>query len=221
MNNVREKCPLTVAQTMHNAVHCWLLDRSIVPVVRLVARLPRELCVLSRARCVFDRERAVRTVGSVARAAALLVCALMCVPRPVVRVPSNLSLTRACHVGCERKHLSQHHPWKTLSRDKIFCRDRNVPPLGRLYRNTRRPLLRQRSRGRYVTTGLCLVTLVRSRSCVRTRSCLTRHYESVTRVRCALSRPNCYVATQGLLALTTPCCDTKDPVATLKTLSQH
>ena len=38
--------------------------------------------------------------------------------------------------GLRQKNiLSQHYPWN-------FCRNRNVPPLGKLYRDIRRPLLR-------------------------------------------------------------------------------
>ena len=47
----------------------------------------------------------------------------------------------ALWVAIEKHHVATP-PLKTLLRHKFFCRDRNVPPLGKLCRDTRRPLSR-------------------------------------------------------------------------------
>ena len=91
------------------------------------ARLPCSHSRACHARTMLMVARAMRAGCSITRTAPSLVIALMRVPRLVVLAPST---------------LSQHHPWKTLSRHKIFYPDQNVPPLGKLCRDTRRPLSR-------------------------------------------------------------------------------
>ena len=40
----------------------------------------------------------------------------------------------------KKKHPIATPPLETLSRHKVLCRDKNVPPMGKLCRDTRRPL---------------------------------------------------------------------------------
>ena len=56
-------------------------------------------------------------------------------PRPVMRVQCPVACP-GFPCGSQQKNiLSQHHPWN-------FCHYRNVPPLGKLYHDMRRPLSR-------------------------------------------------------------------------------
>ena len=100
-----------------------------------VVRLSRALCELSCA-------HAVCTGSSVARTTPPLVRALMRVLRPILRVSNALSRGQAWLQVTTEKHPVATPPWKTLSRHKILCHDRNIPPLGKLYYDTRRPLSR-------------------------------------------------------------------------------
>ena len=63
-----------------------------------------------------------------------LVCALVRVPRPVAH--------EGLVYGLRKKGSITTPSLETLSRHKVFCHDRNSPPLGKLCHDTRRPLLR-------------------------------------------------------------------------------
>ena len=80
--------------------------------------------------------RVVPTVGSVTHTAPPLVRTLMHVPRLVMRAPNALSHAQAWFVGLDWKLFVATPPLQTLSRHKIFYRDRNGPVLGKLCRVT-------------------------------------------------------------------------------------
>ena len=116
--------------TQHNALLATgqvCRDRvPVAPVVHAVVRLSRGRC----AHGIF-----------VAHSVPPLMRALIYVPRPVVCLrPAPNRVCRPALWVVTEKHPIATPPWKTLSRHKIFYRDRNVPPLGKLCCNTRRPL---------------------------------------------------------------------------------
>ena len=109
--------------------------------------------------------------GFVARATPLLVRARAsehaqaCHASPApyrVRMP-------ALWVAIEKHHVATP-PLKTLSRHKFFYRDRNVPPLGKLCCDTRRPL----SRPKPGTTSNPIATLDFCRDTGSTNLCRNR-----------------------------------------------
>ena len=86
--------------------------------------------------------RTVRAIGSIVHTDPPLVRTLMLVPRLVVRPPNALLHVKARSVGHDRKLFEVTPPLQTLSRHKIFCRNRNNLALGKPCRDTRGSLSR-------------------------------------------------------------------------------
>ena len=155
---------------------------------RACRTLSLEHCAHGHAHCVCWRFHSTHSTAVNARAHARAQACHASAQHPVVHA--------GLLYGSRQKNtLLQHHPWKTLSRHKIFYRDKNVPPLGKLYRDTRRPLSSP--------------SLASPKPCCDTEF-LSRHKadKSLLRQRRPLSRPK-------------PPNMPRNSVATRRSLSQH
>ena len=99
-------------------------------------------------------------------------------------------------MGYNRKLSVATPPLQTLSRHKIFCRNRNGPALGKLCRDTRGPL----SRPKHLVPALNLV--------VTQNFCCNTGPKYLSRQRKPLSRPK-------------PLNMLRNPVATRRSMSRH
>ena len=111
---------------MHNAL---LVTRQVCHVCNCARDVHVVTCAIVRV---------VLAVSSIACA----VLPLVLVPRLVVYVPNSLSCVQDWSVGRDRILSITTPPLQTLSRHKIFCRDKNGSTLGKLCRDTRGPLSR-------------------------------------------------------------------------------
>ena len=138
-------------------------------------------------------------------------------------------------MGCDIKTFC--HTLEFLSQHKVLCRDRNVPPLGKLCHDIRRPLLRPKlglAPNTVTTLNFCRDTGLKNLCCDREDLCrdpnrptclgiVSRHGDPcrdtkpesfVTRAS-QLHAHACRMRPGWVMRLTLePCRDTEDPVAT-------